>query len=60
MKIQYSIKPLSDFQNISSQINDINLIPTLGDLDGMDLDAIVGDYSGKLHFLENVSLQIQQ
>ena len=46
----------SDFQNISSQINDINLIPTLGDLDGDgDLDAIVGDYSGKLHFLENVS-----
>jgi hypothetical protein len=49
-------KTSSDFQNISSQINDINLIPTLGDLDGDgDLDAIVGDYSGKLHFLENVS-----
>ena len=49
-------KMSSDFQNISSQINDINLIPTLGDLDGDgDLDAIVGDYSGKLHFLENVS-----
>ena len=46
----------SDFQNISSKINDINLIPTLGDLDGDgDLDAIVGDYSGKLHFLENIS-----
>ena len=49
-------KNSSDFQNISSQINDINLIPTLGDLDADgDLDAIVGDYSGKLHFLENVS-----
>ena len=46
----------NDFQNISSIINEINLIPTLGDLDGDgDLDAIVGDYSGKLHFLENIS-----
>ena len=49
-------KNSTDFQNISSQINEINLIPTLGDLDGDgDLDAIVGDYSGKLHFLENTS-----
>ena len=49
-------KSSSDFQNISSLINDINLIPTFGDLDGDgDLDAIVGDYSGKIHFLENIS-----
>ena len=49
-------KNSSDFQNISTLINDINLIPTLGDLDGDgDLDAIVGDYSGMLHFLENNS-----
>lgn len=49
-------KSSGDFQNISSLINDINLIPTFGDLDGDgDLDAIVGDYSGKIHFLENIS-----
>ena len=49
-------KSSSDFQNISSLINDINLIPTFGDLDSDgDLDAIIGDYSGKIHFLENIS-----
>lgn len=49
-------KSSSDFQNISSLINEINLVPTFGDLDSDgDLDAIVGDYSGKIHFLENTS-----
>ena len=44
-------KSSSDFQNISSLINEINLVPTFGDLDSDgDLDAIVGDYSGKIHF----------
>ena len=49
-------KSSNDFQNISTLINDINLIPSFGDLDNDgDLDAIIGDYSGKLHYLENIS-----
>ena len=49
-------KSSNDFQNISNLINDINLIPSFGDLDNDgDLDAIIGDYSGKLHYLENIS-----
>jgi hypothetical protein len=49
-------KSSNDFQNISTLINDINLIPSFGDLDNDgDLDAIIGDYSGKLHYLENTS-----
>ena len=46
---------LSDnFQNLSNLINEINLQPTFGDLDDDgDLDAIVGDFNGKLHYLEN-------
>ena len=49
-------KVSNDFQNISSLINDINLVPSFGDLDSDgDIDVIVGDYSGKLHYLENSS-----
>lgn len=49
-------KTSSDFQNISNLINDINLIPSFGDLDNDgDLDAIIGDYNGKLHYLKNTS-----
>ena len=49
-------KSSNDFQNISSLINEINLVPTFGDLDSDgDLDAIVGDFSGRLHYLENTS-----
>jgi hypothetical protein len=49
-------KSSNDFQNISTLINDINLIPSFGDLDNDgDLDAVIGDYSGKLHYLENTS-----
>tara|TARA_Y100000385_G_scaffold85694_1_gene87969 strand:+ start:119 stop:2323 length:2205 start_codon:yes stop_codon:yes gene_type:complete len=49
-------KSSNDFQNISTLINEINLIPSFGDLDNDgDLDAVIGDYSGKLHYLENTS-----
>ena len=49
-------KVSNDFQNISSLINDINLVPSFGDLDSDgDIDVILGDYSGKLHYLENSS-----
>ena len=49
-------KTSNDFQNISTLINDINLVPSFGDLDNDgDLDAVIGDYSGKLHYLENNS-----
>ena len=49
-------KASSDFQNISSLINNINLIPSFGDLDSDgDIDVIIGDYTGKLHYLENSS-----
>ncbi|MBM77457.1 MAG: hypothetical protein CL846_03170 [Crocinitomicaceae bacterium] len=45
-----------DYQNLSSLINNIDLFPAMGDLDNDgDLDAIVGDYSGYLHYLENTS-----
>ena len=45
-----------DYQNLSSLINNIDLFPAMGDLDNDgDLDAIVGDYSGYLHYLENSS-----
>ena len=47
-------KSSDNFQNLSNIINEINLHPTFGDLDNDgDLDAIVGDFSGKLHYLEN-------
>ena len=47
-------KSSDDFENLSNIINEINLQPTFGDLDNDgDLDAIVGDFSGKLHYLEN-------
>lgn len=47
-------KSANDFQNISNMINEINLQPTFGDLDGDgDLDAIIGDFAGNLHYLEN-------
>ena len=49
-------KSSNDFQNISTLINEINLIPSFGDLDNDgDLDAVIGDYSGKLHYLENIA-----
>ncbi len=45
-----------DFQNLSSLINNIDLFPSIGDLDNDgDLDAIVGDYSGHIHYLTNNS-----
>ncbi len=50
-------KSSDNFQNLSNIINEINLHPTFGDLDNDgDLDAVVGDFSGKLHYLENSPL----
>jgi hypothetical protein len=47
-------KSSSNFQNLSNLIGEINLQPTFGDLDNDgDLDAIIGDFSGELHYLEN-------
>lgn len=49
-------KTSDNFQNISTIINEICLQPTFGDLDSDgDLDAIVGDFAGKLHYFENNS-----
>jgi hypothetical protein len=45
-----------DYQNLSSLINNIDLFPAMGDLDNDgDLDAIIGDYSGYIHYLTNNS-----
>ena len=47
-------KSSDDFQNLSTLISEINLTPAFGDLDADgDLDAIIGDFSGNLHYLEN-------
>ena len=47
-------KSSDDFQNLSTLISEINLYPAFGDLDADgDLDAIIGDFSGNLHYLEN-------
>ena len=49
-------KTSDNFQNISTIINEICLQPTFGDLDSDgDLDAIVGDFAGNLHYFENNS-----
>lgn len=49
-------KTSDDFQNISTIIDEINLQPAFGDLDNDgDLDAIIGDFAGNLHYLENNS-----
>lgn len=43
-----------DYQNLSLLINEIDLFPAMGDLDNDgDLDAIIGDYSGHIHYLTN-------
>ncbi|MCX7728809.1 MAG: T9SS type A sorting domain-containing protein [Bacteroidia bacterium] len=44
-----------DFLNLSS-LNKLNLSPTAGDIDGDgDMDIILGDSYGKLHWLENTA-----
>ena len=45
-----------DFQNISSLNIDKGLYPTFGDLDNDgDVDLLLGDFSGFIHFFENTS-----
>ena len=54
-------KTSDDFQNISSTLNQLNLAPTFGDLDADgDLDVIVGDFDGNLHYFENTSTNPNQ
>ena len=49
-------KTSDNFQNIATTLNRLNLAPSFGDLDGDgDLDAIVGDFDGNLHYFENTS-----
>ena len=48
------IKSSDNFQNISTLINEIDLYPTFGDLDNDgDLDMVIGDFSGKIHYFQN-------
>ena len=54
-------KTSDDFQNISSTLNQLNLAPAFGDLDADgDLDVIVGDFDGNLHYFENTSTNPNQ
>ena len=49
-------KTSDNFQNIATTLNRLNLAPAFGDLDNDgDLDAIVGDFDGNLHYFENTS-----
>ena len=49
-------KTSDNFQNIATTLNRLNLAPSFGDLDGDgDLDAVVGDFDGNLHYFENTS-----
>ena len=49
-------KTSDNFQNIATTLNRLNLAPSFGDLDGDgDLDAIVGDFDGNLHYFENTA-----
>ncbi len=49
-------KTSDDFQNIATTLDRLNLAPSFGDLDSDgDLDAIVGDFDGNLHYFENTS-----
>jgi hypothetical protein len=44
-----------DYEGLSS-LNLLGLVPAFGDLDGdSDMDMIVGEYSGKLHYFENIA-----